>query len=151
MSRPAGHAFLGSKATTTTAKLGNDKSYECRVIIDSGSDITLVSHGTLPFIEPKPKIGTGQRVHLVQVTGKSTISGYVEIPVSFDTNDGPVSMNVEAYVVKGMNTPFLIGNDFAELYALSTIRKDTDTFLLFGDTGRYRRIENTIGAPLKDM
>lgn len=73
----------------------------------------------------------------MQVTGKSTISGFVEFPVSFDTEDGPVSLDVEAYVVKGMNTPFLIGNDFAEQYALSTIRKGTDSYLLFGDTGRY--------------
>jgi hypothetical protein len=33
-------------------------------------------------------------------------------------------MNVEAYIVKGMKPPFILGNDFAEQYKISIERLD---------------------------
>ena len=48
------------------------------------------------------KIQTGQKVNLIQVTGTSKISGYINIPIIFETNSGPVQIDVEAYVVKRM-------------------------------------------------
>ncbi|KAG8942695.1 hypothetical protein FRC03_002928, partial [Tulasnella sp. 419] len=82
------------------AKIGQDNQHIIDVIIDSGSDITLISSLQLLLISPKPKIKTGQRVHLVQVTGKATISGYIEVPLTYVTPKGPVTIVVEAYVVK---------------------------------------------------
>jgi hypothetical protein len=68
-----------------------------------------------------PKIRQGQRINLVQVTRKASISGYVEVDLYFHTPDGPVKINVEAYVVKGMTSPFILGNDFVDQYSISVI------------------------------
>ena len=67
------------------------------------------------------KLQQGQRVNLVQVTRNASISGYVDIDLYFHTPDGPVKINVEAYVVKGMSTPLILGNDFADQYSISVI------------------------------
>jgi len=49
----------------------------------------------------------------------ASISGYVWSRLYFHTPDGPVKINVEAYVVKGMTSPFILGNDFADQYSIS--------------------------------
>jgi len=77
-------------------------------------------------------------------------SGFISIRIYFDTPDGPVELSVEAYVVKGMTTPFILGNDFADQYALSIIRGDDGTQLVFTDTGRKVPVENSIGSTLLD-
>lgn len=59
-------------------------------------------------------------------------------------------MTVEAYVVKGMNTPFLLGNDFSDQYALSIVRKEDKTWLVLGNSGRKVPVENSIGPHLKN-
>lgn len=104
MARPPGCSFLGAHATETVATLNSRNSTPISVIIDSGSDITLISQQTVDKLLATPKIRTGQRINLIQVTGSVTISGYIIIDLIFETNDGPVKLNVEAYVVKGMST-----------------------------------------------
>lgn len=120
------------------------------IIADSGSDITLISHKALTKMSPSLKIRQGQRVNLVQVMGSSTISGFVTIPLFFKTNDGPVCIVVEAYVVKGMSTPFILGNDFADQYQLSLLCGEDGTHLQFGNTGQQILVEGIEGSPLKD-
>ena len=92
-----------------------------KVIIDSGSDITIISQKSLSEMQTPIKPRQGQQVNLVQVTGNASISGYVNIDLYFYTLDGPVKINVKAYVVKGMNTPLILGNDFADQYSISVI------------------------------
>ena len=150
MSRPAGCAFLGSSATTTNVWLGEYGKNRQALVADSGSDITLISQKTLSTMENPPKIKTGQKINLIQVTGTSKISGYVTVPIYFDSDSGPVQIEVEAYVVKGMTTPIILGNDFADQYSISLIREGSESFLLFGDTGRKTKIENSVSTPLKD-
>ena len=150
MARPPGCAFLGSQATSTTGWIAVYNSNPTKIVIDSGADITLISHLTLMKLHPRPKIKIGQRINLVQVTGASTISGFIIVPIYFDTPDGPVELLVEAYVVKGMTTPFILGNDFADQYALSILRSDEGTHLVFGDSGRRISVENSIGMSLTD-
>ena len=70
------------------------------------------------------KLRQGQKINLVQVTGNASISGYVDIDLYFHTPDGPVKINVEAYVVKGMSTPFILGNDFTDQYSILVIWKE---------------------------
>ncbi|THU78232.1 hypothetical protein K435DRAFT_811723 [Dendrothele bispora CBS 962.96] len=84
--------FLGSKATETTATV-NGFEDAVRVIIDSGSDITLISQDALAAL-------------------------------------GPVKIAVEAYVVKDMSTPLILGNDFATQYSLSILRDDATLQIL---------------------
>ena len=57
----------------------------------------MISEKHLNSMSNPPKIKTGQKVNLVQVTGKSTIHGYVLIPITFQTTQGPVEITVEAW------------------------------------------------------
>ena len=139
MSRPAGCAFLGSSATTTNVWLGDYGKNQSTLVADSGSDITLISQKALSSMEVPPKIKTGQKINLIQVTGTSKISGYINLPIFFDSDTGPVQVEVEAYVVKGMTTPIILGNDFADQYSM-----------MFGNTGRKSKIESSVSSPLRD-
>ncbi len=70
------------------------------------------------------------------MTGNATINGYVPLDLFFETAEGPVKLHVEAYVVKGMSTSFILGNDFAEQYSISLLRQGGETRVQFGDSGR---------------
>src|SRR6266436_8457714 len=121
-----------------------------KVIIDSGSDITLISEKSLAEMLNSAKIRQGQRINLVQVTGNASISGYVNIDLYFHTPEGPVKINVEVYVVKGMSTPFILGNDFADQYSISVIRQEGSCFVEFGDSNRKMAVNNPISPPFLD-
>jgi len=150
MARPPGCSFLGSKATQTMASIGGLSEEPIKVIIDSGSDITLISEAALDQLTVKPKVKTGQKIKLIQVTGTSSISGFVTLDVYFYSEEGPIKLTVEAYVVKGMTTPFLLGNDFSDQYSISTIREAGETRLSFGGTGRSIFVESSTGNTLSD-
>ncbi|KAI5886078.1 uncharacterized protein SCHCODRAFT_02459321, partial [Schizophyllum commune H4-8] len=62
--------------------------------------ITLISAKALSALLNRPRIKAGQRIKLVQVTGSSVISGYVNLDLYFHTPEGPVKIDVEAYVVR---------------------------------------------------
>ncbi|KAI5885663.1 uncharacterized protein SCHCODRAFT_02453258, partial [Schizophyllum commune H4-8] len=62
--------------------------------------ITLISAKALAALISRPRMKAGQKINLVQVTGSSVISGYVTLDLYFHTCEGPVKLNVEAYVVK---------------------------------------------------
>src|ERR1700690_985845 len=96
------------------------------------------------------KLRQGQKINLVQVTGNASISGYVDIDLYFHTPDGPVKINVEAYVVKGMSTPFILGNDFTDQYSISVIRKEGNCFIEFGDSDGRMLVNNSVSPPFID-
>jgi len=148
MARPPGCSFLGSKAIKVLGVIGEPGDVSTEIIVDSESDIMLISEETWKELRCRPKIRTGQRVNLVQVTGTSTILGYITVDLFFETMGGTVKMNVEAYVVKGMTTPFILGNDFADQYSISILRKDEETTLIFGDSNREVKVENSTGSSL---
>ncbi|KAI0737447.1 hypothetical protein C8Q80DRAFT_1115293 [Daedaleopsis nitida] len=131
MSRPPGCAFLGSKATAVPVHLGLFSQELVDAIIDSGSDITLISEAMLDLIANAPRVRAGQKIQLVQVTGNATITGYVPLDLFFKTAGGIVQLSVEAYVVRGMSTPFLFGNDFADQYSVSIVRNKGHTEVQF--------------------
>ena len=119
MARPPGCSLLGATAAHVPVTINSPTENLSDIIIDSGSDITLISMNTLNALVEVPKIKKGQKINLVQVTGKASISGYVELDLYFRTKEGPVKIRVEAYVVKGMTTPLILGNDFVDQYSLS--------------------------------
>ena len=80
----------------------------------------------------------------MHVTRKVSISGYVELDLYFNTKDGPVKIKVEAYIVKGITTPLILGNDFADQYSLLVKWLEGRTFLEFGDSGRTLDIANSV-------
>ena len=143
MERPPGCSFIGSKPTTILVALGHIDGPSTEVIIDSGSDITLISPKAISLMSEPPKHHQGKKVTLSQVTAKIAIDGYVDLPLYFSTDQGPIQANVEAYVVKGMTTPLILGNDFADQYSLSIERKDGESTLHFSDTGRSLKLSNS--------
>ena len=143
MERPHGCCFISSKPSTLEVALGQRDGPESEVIINSGSDITLVSQKTISSMKNPPKEHTGKKVTLSQVTAKTSIRTYVDLPLFFETTNGPVQINVEAYVVKGMTTPIILGNDYADQYALSIERKNGNSTLQFADSGRSIRLNNS--------
>jgi hypothetical protein len=149
-SRPPGCSFLGAKAVSIPAKLAQREAQPVSVIIDSGSDITLISERTWKTIQPLPKKLTGRKINLVQVTGAATIQGYVKMPLYFETEMGPVKFEIEAYIVKSMSTPFILGNDFADQYQLSVIREEGNTFVEFGSSGRRIQAMSSTSNPRTD-
>ncbi len=90
-------------------------------------------------------------INLIQVTGTSTISGFVNINLYFNTDEGPVQLNVDAYIVKGMTAPFILGNDFADQYSLSIIREGGDSFLSFGDTGWQVQVKSSTSSSTSNV
>jgi hypothetical protein len=147
MSRPPGTAFYGSKATIVKGWIQSKFGSKRRITFDTGSEITLINEDLIPELSPVPKIKSGQKLKLVQVTGNSTISQYVIVPLIFDTDLGPVKMTVEAYIVPKMNAPFILGTDFASQFQLSLIRDDLGTRIQFGDTGRSIKVEESETSP----
>ena len=81
-------------------------------------DITLISARTLETLLEAPQIKKGQKINLIQVTEKASILGYVDLELYFHIKDGPVKIKVEAYIVKGMTTPLILGNNFMDQYSL---------------------------------
>ena len=150
LSRPPGCSLLGAKATEAYASINDIDGKPISVIIDSGSDITLISQKTLDQMLKAPKVRLGQRIKLIQVTGKAVITGYVILDLVFRTPEGPVQLNVEAYVVKGMSAEFILGNDFADQYSISVICDEGETTLKFGRSGRSVRVHNSLSTPFID-
>ena len=146
MERPPGCSFIGTTPTTALVNLGSINGPTTKIIIDSGSDITLVSPETLSKMPNPPKKHQGKQVKLSQVTTKITISGYVDLPLIFPTSQGLIQTNVEAYVVNGMTTPLILGNNFADQYSLSIIRDNGESILKFADTGRTMKLENSVSG-----
>ena len=70
----------------------------------------------------------------------------VDIDLYFHTPDGPVKINVEAYVVKGMSTPLILGNDFADQYSISVIRQEGSCTIEFGDSNRRMPVNNSVSV-----
>ncbi|QRW02596.1 Retrovirus-related Pol polyprotein from transposon [Ceratobasidium sp. AG-Ba] len=110
------------------------------ITVDSGSDITLISHNFWSSMKKPPKEKSGQKINLIQVTGRTSITGYVVLELTFPTKDGPVKMQVEAYVVKGMKVPIILGNDFTNQYRISIDRLTTPSRIIFGFTGRSANV-----------
>jgi hypothetical protein len=132
------------------ATVNSLESNSTKVIVDSGYDITLILFKSLLKMQNPLKIRQGQRINLVQVTRNTSIPGYIEVDLYFHTPDGPVKINVEAYVVKGMTSPFILENDFADQYSILVIRQEGGWNLEFGDSGQRMVVENLISPPFID-
>ena len=150
LSRLPGCLFLGAKATEAYTSVNDLGAKPISVIIDSRSDITLISQKTLDQMVRAPKVRVGQWIKLIQVTGKAIITGYVVLDLIFKTPEGPVQLNVEAYVVKGMSAEFILGNDFADQYSISVTRDKGETTLKFGNSERSVRVHNSLSMPFLD-
>jgi hypothetical protein len=80
MSRPPGTAFYGSKATIIKGWIQFELGSKRHITFDTGSEITLINEDLILELSPVPKVKSGQKLKLVQVTRNSTISQYVIVP-----------------------------------------------------------------------
>ena len=119
MARPPGCSFLGASAAHVLVSVNSLTENPSDIIINSRSDITLISEKALGNLLEALKIKKGQKINLVQVMGKASISGYVELELYFCTREGLAKIKVEVHIVRGMTTPLILGNDFANKYSLS--------------------------------
>ncbi|KZV92316.1 hypothetical protein EXIGLDRAFT_614513, partial [Exidia glandulosa HHB12029] len=106
--------------------------------LDSGASISLVSEDYLKTLKNPPKIKTGLKVHLAQLTNKEPrIKGYVDMPVWIKAEDGTaLRFQAEMYVVPGMTVEVLLGEDFHLNYELNMLRNvEHGTRVSVGDTG----------------
>ena len=67
--RPPGTTFLGAQPSKATVRLNAPTGPTAQVVIDSGSNISLVSTRLLEKLNPSPKPRTGQEIKISQVTG----------------------------------------------------------------------------------
>ncbi len=142
-SRPPGTSFLGTNPCIANVNIGELRT---KAIIDSGSDITLISFKLYNSIKPKPSIHRGKKISLTQVTHKSSIEEYVKLNLEFKTDGGIITIKVEAYLVKDMSSPLILGNDFAEQYEISIIRSKGTTRMQFGKE-KYSLLLQLIDKP----
>lgn len=149
--RPPRCSFLGAKAVSINIHLMHQNGLIAKSIIDSGSDITLISDLIYKSLSNPPKKQMGRRINLVQVTGSTSIDGFITLPIYFDTPNGPVKIEVEAYIVNGMSTPFILGNDFADQYDLSILRSLGSTKVLLGNSNREVDADAIEDPSLKDQ
>ncbi|KJA13755.1 hypothetical protein HYPSUDRAFT_107509, partial [Hypholoma sublateritium FD-334 SS-4] len=119
---PEGLGSLGTKSLRIFTKiLGiNREAIETR--LDSGADITLMSEECYNSVEGLPKIRDGMRMKLYHLTGGAKVLGYVRTVIFANATDGTiVSFELEAYVVRGMRVPLLLGEDFQSTYEIGII------------------------------
>ena len=119
--RPPGTTFLGAQPSKATVRLNSQNGPLAQVVINSGSNISLISMRLLDKMDPPLKPKTGQEIKISQVTGQSSTSQYVPLELYFETTESLVSIRIEAYIVKDMNAPIILGNDFVDQYSLSII------------------------------
>jgi hypothetical protein len=148
--QPPRTALFGTKATIIKGWIQSPVGPKKQITFDSGSEITLINKSLLRSLEPPHKVQLGQKLYLIQVTSNSSFSQYITVSFIFDTSNRPVRMTVEAYVVPDMNTPFILGMDFAAQYQLSLVRKEMGTSIVFGDMGQSISVEESDSTPRID-
>ncbi|KAF9035056.1 hypothetical protein BDZ89DRAFT_1090977 [Hymenopellis radicata] len=115
---PPGFNAMSSRSLQMEVRLVHPDAEAIAGRLDSGADITLLSeeyclkHGEFP----KPRLG--MKLRLYQLTGDAKVLGYVRIPLT------TLCFSTEAYVVRGMNVPLLLGKDFQTSYKFNIQRYD---------------------------
>ncbi|KAG6913964.1 hypothetical protein DXG01_003261 [Tephrocybe rancida] len=108
-SLPDGYSSLGTRALHLRALVGSLDARPIQGRLDSGADITLMSEDYWKELADAPAIKEG-------------------IPLSFNracqaTTDGKfISFELEAYIVRDMRVPLLLGEDFQTTYELGVTR-----------------------------
>lgn len=122
--KPSGSSALGVSVLSLQGHINDINEPATDLRLDSGADITLISAEYYAKLAKPPKLRTGRKMDLWQLTDrKSKIEGYIEVPVFVKSKTGElVGLLAEAYVVPGMNVPILLGEDFHLAYELTVAR-----------------------------
>ena len=91
--------------------------------LDSRLDLTLLSEAALANLKEPPCIHTVRGFQLKGVTGETRVKGYVNLRLWLRSKSGIwVEFLKEAWVLKDLKVPLLLGEDFHINYRLSTVR-----------------------------
>ncbi|EJD44648.1 hypothetical protein AURDEDRAFT_65097, partial [Auricularia subglabra TFB-10046 SS5] len=135
---PPGLASVGMSVLSAKGQLGGREEPIIVLRLDSGASISLIAEDFLKRMRHPPKVHTGLKITLAQLTDQSPrIRGYVHLPVRVKAADGTTLIfTAELYVVPGMTVEVLLGEDFQLSNELSVLRSvDSGTRVKVGDTG----------------
>ncbi|KZV89524.1 hypothetical protein EXIGLDRAFT_618091, partial [Exidia glandulosa HHB12029] len=115
---------LGVSVLSARGVLSSKNENTITVRLDSGASISLVAESYLKSLKSPPKIKTGMKVAIAQLTNKDPkIKGYVTVPVWITAEDGTrLKFSAELYVVPDMTIEVLLGEDFHLNYELNVLR-----------------------------
>ena len=88
-----------------------------------------------------------QQIKLIQVT---TILGWVSADLYSHTDKGLAKIRIKAYVVKGMSTLFMLGDNFAYQYSISVVQREDWSQLEFGDFRRGIQVKGSTSSSFVD-
>ncbi|KAJ7473553.1 hypothetical protein FB451DRAFT_1468458 [Mycena latifolia] len=118
-----GLGSLGARALHVKVRVGSLAYEVIRARMDSGADITLMSEDFWKSIPGLPKPREGIHMKLYHLTGQAKVLRYVQVPIFMETKDGEiVRFELEAYVVRDMRVPLLLGEDFQSAYEIGVQR-----------------------------
>lgn len=119
---PKGLGSLGSRALHIKARVHLLDSDPIHTRLDSGADIMLMSEEYYHSIKGLPKIKEGLRMKLYHLMSNASVLRYIRTTLYATASDGTIiSFKLEAYVVRGMRVPLLIGEDFQTTFELGLI------------------------------
>jgi hypothetical protein len=120
---PPGLGSLGVRALHMKVAIGSPDAAAIKGRLDSGADITLMSEEYFLSLGYLPKPREGLRMRLYALTGEARVLGFTKFTMYARAIDGAlISFEVEAYVVRNMRVPLLLGEDFQMAYELGTTR-----------------------------
>ncbi|KAL1750048.1 hypothetical protein FB107DRAFT_189387, partial [Schizophyllum commune] len=112
-SHPAGYNALDTNALTLPVRIGSPRGEQTHGRMDSGADITLMSEEFFEKVGTLPPYKEGLRMKLYHLTGSAKVLGFTTFTMYARTKTKElVSFEVEAYVVRDMKVPLLLGEDF---------------------------------------
>ncbi|KAF7365342.1 Retrovirus-related Pol polyprotein from transposon opus [Mycena venus] len=119
-----GSSAIGVSVLAVRGWVGSVENTPVDLRIDSGADITLVSEEFHKNLSSPLPIREGHKMNLAQLTDKgTTIRGFTKLKIFVPADSGDIlELEAEAYVVKGMAVPILLGEDFQMNYELGVSR-----------------------------
>jgi len=88
----------------------------------------------------------GQDIKINQITGQSSTNQYISLDLYFKMSPDPVVLRLEAYIIKDMNTPLILGNNFTDQYSLLVICDNGKTSLKLGDSGYFIPLDSSVNS-----
>ncbi|KAJ7835422.1 hypothetical protein B0H13DRAFT_1913575 [Mycena leptocephala] len=126
-----GDSAIGVSVLAVKGWIGSMNEDPIDLRLDSCADITLVSEKYHKGLRSPPPIREGHRMNLAQLTDQGTnIKGFTKLRVFMPSTSGEIlEMEAEAYVVKGMSVPVLLGEDFQLNYELGVEATGVESFV----------------------
>ncbi|KZV83624.1 hypothetical protein EXIGLDRAFT_625401, partial [Exidia glandulosa HHB12029] len=121
---PPGMSSMGISVLSARGIVSTRDERIVTLRLDSGASISLIAEAYLNSLKHPPKVRTGMKVAIAQLTNKDPkIKGYVHLPIWIVAEDGTrLKFMAELYVVPEMTIEVLLGEDFHLNYELNVFR-----------------------------